>query len=485
MMVKLTQDLARGFKPWKDMFHENEAALNALGGKLIFAGTEKDNDKKLTVIMDFESPEALKAFGGHEELKAKRAAATATIALVATVAIKRMSPLWPSFLIGLLAGGLFAYFVVPESAGIRMIGSLPSVLPSFSVPVFNISTLGPVIESAFAIAFVGLLEAVSIGRSFAPKTGKRFDANQEIVGQGLSNIVGGFFSAYPGSGSFTRSGVNFSAGAKTPLSAIASSIFLVIILMLFAPLVSHIPVPALGGIILLVAYNLVSFSEIASIAKSDKVEAVIVGVTFFSGIFVGLEFAIVVGVMISLMIFLSKSARPHLAVIVPDKGGVFRNAQVYGLPQCPQILFARLDGPLYFGSAEAVERGFQMIGAQYPTQKQLVLVLKGVGDVDLSGGHALISEVERRHKIGGEFFLVARYQPLVKRLGQLGVMDVVKPDHVFQNKGDSIALTAPSFDDDICRNCKVRIFKECAGRPGANNQPRSDPPDLIEGEVPA
>ncbi len=79
MIVKLTQDLARGFKPWKDMFHDNEAALNTLGGKLVFAGTEKDNDNKLTVIIDFDSPEALKAFGGHEELKAKRAAAGAIL----------------------------------------------------------------------------------------------------------------------------------------------------------------------------------------------------------------------------------------------------------------------------------------------------------------------------------------------------------------------------------------------------------------------
>ena len=79
MMVKLTQDLARGFKPWKDMFLENEATLNALGAKLVFAGTEKDNDNKLTVIIDFESPEAMKAFAGHEELKAKRAAAGAIL----------------------------------------------------------------------------------------------------------------------------------------------------------------------------------------------------------------------------------------------------------------------------------------------------------------------------------------------------------------------------------------------------------------------
>lgn len=88
MMVKLTQELARGFKPWKDMFHKNQATLNALGGKLVFAGTEKDNDNKLTVIIDFESPEAWKAFGGHEELKTKRAAAGA---ILETTVVTQMS----------------------------------------------------------------------------------------------------------------------------------------------------------------------------------------------------------------------------------------------------------------------------------------------------------------------------------------------------------------------------------------------------------
>ena len=132
------------------------------------------------------------------------AIATATIALVTTLLVKRISPLLPNYLIGLLAGGLFAYFAVPSTSPIAMVGALPSVLPSFGIPRVNTDIIGPVIESAFAIAFVALLEAVSIGRSFAPKTGKRFDANQEIVGQGLSNIVGGFFGAYPGSGSLDR-----------------------------------------------------------------------------------------------------------------------------------------------------------------------------------------------------------------------------------------------------------------------------------------
>ena len=393
------------------------------------------------------------------------AISTAMIALVTTVLVRRMWPQLPNFLIGLFAGGLFAYFAVPASSPVLMVGALPGVLPSFGIPHIDTGTLAPVIESAFAIAFVALLEAVSIGRSFAPKTGKRFDANQEIVGQGLSNLVGGFFGAYPGSGSFTRSGVNFSAGAKTPLSAIASSFFLVIILLAFAPLVAHIPVPALAGIILLVAWSLVSPKEILSIARSDKVEGFIIAVTFFAGIVVGLEFAVVVGVIISLMVFLSKSARPHLAVIVPDADGIFRNAQVYGLPQCPQIVFARLDGPLYFGSAESVERGFQSIGSLYPSQKHLILILKGVGDVDLAGGQTLIDEVDRRNKIGGDFHLVARYQPLIRRLGQLGILDAVKSEHTFQNKGEAIAKTTAILDGEICAKCTVRIFKECAGRP--------------------
>lgn len=395
------------------------------------------------------------------------AVATALIALLTTLTAKRMSPALPNFLIGLFVAGMFAYFAVPESSKIAMVGGLDNVLPSFGIPRLNTQTLGPVIESAFAIAFVALLEAVSIGRSFAPKTGKRFEANQEIVGQGLSNIVGGFFGAYPGSGSFTRSGVNYSAGAKTPLSAIISSVFLVIILLAFSPLVAHIPVPALAGIILIVAWNLISPAEIKSVFRSDRVEAFIVAITFFSGVIVGLEFAVVVGVIISLMVFLSKSARPTLAVIVPDRDGIFRNAQVYDLPQCPQIVFARLDGPLYFGSAEAVERGFQSIGVKYAAQKHLVLILKGVGDVDLSGGHVLIDEVSRRNADGGEFHLVARYQPLIRRLDQLGVLNAIKPEHIFLNKGEAIARTTTGLNVGICAGCKARIFKECVNRPGA------------------
>lgn len=121
-------------------------------------------------------------------------------------------------------------------------------------------------------------------------------------------------------------------------------------------------VPALAGIILLVAWSLVSPKAILSIARSDKVEGFTIAVTFFAGVIVGLEFAVVVGVIISLMVFLSKSARPHLAVIVPDGDGIFRNAQVYGLPQCPQIVFARLDGPFILVQPKLWNAGFSLSG---------------------------------------------------------------------------------------------------------------------------
>lgn len=384
-------------------------------------------------------------------------------ALIIALIAKRISGLLPHYLIGLIGSGIVAHYFAVEGADIRMVGELPDVVPVFAVPNVNWSIFTSVLESAIAVSLVALLEAVSIGRAFAPKTGHRFNANQEIVAQGLSNVAGGLFGAYPGSGSFTRSGINFSAGAKTPLAAIFASLFLVILLLNFGFLIAHIPLAGLAGLILLVAWNLLSPSEVVRLFKTDRTEAWIVTFTFASGVFLGLEIAILVGVLISLLVFLSKSSKPNLIVIAPEKAGVFRNAQLFKLQQCPQAVFVRLDGPLYFGSAEAVERGLQSISRLYPRQKHVVLILKGVGDVDLSGGQVLIDEAERIRKRGGALHIVIRYAPLEHRLRQIGVFHAVGEDHIYQSKGDAIRAIVDLADRSICQSCSARIFRECQG----------------------
>lgn len=145
---------------------------------------------------------------------------------------------------------------------------------------------------------LSLIEAVSISRAIATKPEQRIDSNQEFVGQGLSNMVGSFFSSYAGSGSFTRSGVNFEAGAKTPLSGIFSAIFLVIIVLLIALLTAYLPIAAMGGIILLVAYGLIDFHHIKETLAFNKSESAILLTTFFATLFLELEFAIYMGVLL-------------------------------------------------------------------------------------------------------------------------------------------------------------------------------------------
>ena len=375
----------------------------------------------------------------------------------------------PNFIIGLAVASVLAYFLNAAANGVKMVGALPSVIPSFDPPEIELETLAISIEGAFAIALIGLLEAISIGRAFAFKSGGRFDADQEIVGQGMSNIVGSFFQAYPGSGSFTRSGVNFEAGAQTPVSAIAASLFLFLILLLFAPLMAYIPIPALAGIILLVAYKLISFEEIATITKSSRAELAIILATFAAGLLVKLEFAIYVGVILSLLIFLSKSARPTLAISAPDKDGVFRNAQVYGIDQCPQAVVTRLDGALYFGSVEAIERAFRQIERNSPDQKHMIMVLKGVGDIDMPGGMCIVEEARRRRRRGGGLYIVARYPPLLLQLKKLGVTDGIGGEQmIFANKGDAVAGVLERLDGPPCATCTKRIFMECALRPGGS-----------------
>jgi len=406
-----------------------------------------------------------------------RAVVIAATALIVAAVVKRYWKRGPNFIIGLAVASILAYFLDAVSNGVKMVVALPSVVPSMKAPEVNLDTLAISVEGAFAIALIGLLEAISIGRAFAFKSGGRFDADQEIVGQGLSNIFGSFFQAYPGSGSFTRSGVNFEAGAQTPMSAIAASIFLFLLLLLLKPLAASIPIPALAGIILLVAYKLISFEEIKTIIQSSKAEMAIILATFLAGLLVKLEFAIYVGVILSLLIFLSKSSRPTLAISAPDKDGIFRNAQVFGIEQCPQVVFTRLDGALYFGSVEAIERAFRRIDKQNPLQKHMVLVLKGVGDIDMPGGMCIVEEARRRRRAGGGLYIVARYAPLLNQLKKLGVTDGIGGEQmIYANKGDAVAGVLDRLDGPPCAACTKRIFMECGLRPGGPGEIVPRPP---------
>ena len=214
---------------------------------------------------------------------------TLLIALIIKFLIKPISRYY--MLIAMVLGSLLAIILGGETNGIETVGKIPSNLPPFRVPDLTYDNVKILSSGAMVLALLGLIEAVAIGRAIALHTHQRINGNQEFIGQGVSNLVASFFSSYAGSGSFTRSGVNHQAGAKTPMSAIFASVFLMVVLLLFAKYASFLPKAAMGGIILLVGYNLIDFHHIKQVFKASGRELIVLFITLFGTLFFDLEFA--------------------------------------------------------------------------------------------------------------------------------------------------------------------------------------------------
>ena len=225
-------------------------------------------------------------------------AAVGTLALLAAIASRFIHRGIPHMIVGMVAAGFLAAWL----GGVPTVGELPAALPRLSVPSFDLAIWSQLGISAAIIAVLGLTEAIAIARSVALRSGQKIDSNQEVVGQGLSNLVGSFLSAYPSSGSFTRSGLNFDAGAKTPLAAVFASLFLMIILALIARWITYLPMAAMAGILFLVAWGLIDRKEIVAIFRGPRHELVVLMVTFVATLVVQLEYAVFIGIAVSLLL---------------------------------------------------------------------------------------------------------------------------------------------------------------------------------------
>lgn len=393
-------------------------------------------------------------------------------ALSTGYAIKRFLPTWPNYLIALALATAISILIGGNDAGIATIGSIDGVIPHLAMPSLSLDSLRELSSAAVAIAIVGLLEAMSVSRAIALKSGQMIDGNREFIGQGLSNIGGAFFQCYPGSASFTRSGVNYDSGAETPLSAIFASLFLFLILLLVAPLFAYVPIAAMAGVILLVAARLIDLQEIRHILTTSVEESVIAIATFATAFLIDLEFSIYTGVFLSLALFLRKTSQPFVGVGAPDPSTptrMFKNAASNKLEECPQLLISRLDGPLYFGSVEFVRRQFRRFEVDRPEQKHMIFIVKGVGEIDMPGADLLIEEAERRHKRGGSFHLQTKTPRTISKLARLKVMKSLTREQIHLSKSDAITDVFPMLDPEVCANCKVRIFRECQKAKGSEN----------------
>jgi SulP family sulfate permease len=390
----------------------------------------------------------------------------ALFTLISGIVAKRWIPKIPYMILAMASGSLLAFglnTLLGESVtGIVTVGALPDSLPPLSAPNLTLENIKNLAPSALAVTLFALTEAVSIGRSLAARGGYRINGNQEFIGQGLSNITGSFFSGYVATGSFNRSGLNYQAGAKTPLAAVSAGLFLMLIVLLIAPMAEYLPKAAMAGILFLVAWGLIDFKEIKHILHTSKRETAVLSVTFFSALFLELEFAIFAGVLLSLVLYLERVSKPLITSRTPDprlhKRAFSCNSE---LPECPQLKFLRIDGSLFFGSVNHVQETLERTRAESPEQKHLAILAQGINFVDLQGGETLAEEAHIRKQNQGDLYMINVKQGLWHSLEKYGCLDATGARNVFQSKTAAIRGIYQKLDRSICSQCDKAIFDEC------------------------
>lgn len=428
-----------------------------------FFGVEMDNGGHLTDLLLRFSQHL-----GDINLYALLIAVTTLLSgIAAKIWLKRL----PYMVVAILTGSLLSValnaWLGTDVTHITTVGALPDSFPPLSAPVLTLENIKMLAPAALAVTLFALTEAVSIGRAMATRGGYSINGNQEFIGQGLSNLAGAFFSGYVSTGSFNRTGVNYEAGARTPIAAVLAGLLLMFVVVLVAPYAAYLPKAAMAGVLFLVSWGLIDWHEIRAILKFSKRETVVLAVTFFGALFLDLEFAIFLGVMLSLVLYLEKVSKPRVVTRTPDKNLPNRSfSSEPGLTQCPQLRFLRIDGSLFFGSVSHLEEKFGRIRAESPQQKHLAIICDGINFADLQGSHALYKETKiRQATMGGNLYLINVKEGLWDALEACECFDQEGSRNIFQSKAAAVHAIYQKLDKTVCENCTARIFKEC--NPGA------------------
>ena len=393
-------------------------------------------------------------------------AITGFATLASGILIKRFAPKIPYMIVAMIFGSLVGVLLDSlygtSVTHLKTVGALPASLPPLSMPDFSPATLKELAPAVLAVTLLALTEAISIGRSIAVKTGQHIDANQEFIGQGLSNIVGSFFSAYVATGSFNRSGVNYQAGAKTPIAALLSGVLLIGVVLAVAPLAAYLPNAAMAGILFLVAWGLIDFHHIKKIFQASRSDFSILLVTFIATLTLELEFAILLGVFLSLVVYLSRTSRPKVLGRVPDPKDPKRAFTTdSSLPECPQFKIMRIDGSLFFGAISHVSESLRRFREQNPQQKSALLVASGINFIDVAGAELLAQEAKNYRKLGGDLYFYEVKEGVCGPLRRGGYIQEIGDENMFASKTEAIADIFQTLDKNICAKCDKRIFKEC------------------------
>jgi len=383
----------------------------------------------------------------------------ALLALGIMIGLKRYLPKVPNVLTAVAITTVISWSVGFEAMGGSVVGSVPAGLPALSLPTFDFQVMVQLLSVTVTIAIIGFMEAISIAKAMATRTRQRLDANQELVGQGLGNIVSSLSQGYAVSGSFSRSAVNIGAGAVTGFSAVVTGLVVGLTLVALTPLLYHLPQATLAAVIIMAVVNLVKVGPIKHAWKVQRHDAAVSVITFVLTIIWAphLDKGIIVGVLLSLGLFLYRSMAPRVAVLSRDPDGTLRDAEVRKLETCRNISLIRFDGPLYFANTGYFEDKVLERVALKPDLKFVIIDAEGINEIDATGEEMLHHLVGRLKEVGVELLIARAKKQLWDTFERTNLMERLGRDHVFALRTHAFNYAWDRLGDNHAETCPLRV----------------------------
>lgn len=350
--------------------------------------------------------------------------------------------------------------------GGAIVGKIPEGLPTLVVPELNTKTFLKLLPTAIIISLLGFMEAIAIAKAMAAQTGQKLDPNQELIGQGLANILGSIGSSYAVSGSFSRSAVNLQAGAVSGISSVVTSLMVVITLLFFTPLLYHLPQAVLAAVIMMAVIGLVNVKGFIHAWKAQWYDGAISILSFVITLYFAphLDKGIMVGVALSMTVFLYKSMRPVVASLSMNEEKVLKSAEHFRLKGCRHISVVRFDGALFFANASYLDEQVLKFRNDQPDLRYILLDARGINDMDASGEEALEMLVKRVRSAGLGFAMCGIKGQVINVMERTGLFAKIGEDEIFADSKTAVAAlidrvhTNTDLPEKGCKSCPLTQY---------------------------
>lgn len=387
-------------------------------------------------------------------------------AMLFIITLKRLNPKLPAALLSIVVASFIVFIFHLDQSGVEVVGELSGEFPPIvPLPIFDFNLIAKLSPGAMAIGIIGLIEGAAIGRTLSNQTRQRLNNNQEFIGQGLANMACGVFCGFAVDGSYSRSAIGYEAGARTPFAALFSAAFVVLAMLVLAPLGRYLPTSALSGVLIVTALNMIDWTEIKRIWRGAPGDAAIMLLTLMGTLFLSLEFAVLLGILLSFALYVLRTSAPRVQAVQPDATFKHFTYQPDKAP-CPQLNVIEILGDLYFGAVNHVEETILEHLNHHPDQLFLLLRMHSVAQIDFSGIHMLESIVRTYRERGGDVFMVRVSPTVMKVMESTGFDTLLGTANILDDDTAISLLFYRKLDPAICiYECPWRVFKECQNLP--------------------